>query len=231
MYKIVQKEFTAYNGERFTFFYREDTNDYNTILSILQNDEYKTAKMTYSPGDTFVDIGSHIGIWSALMERLVPNARVYAVEPLPENVDLIKDNTNATINKAAVSNRDETKIKIYYADNSLGGLHHKFVGNMCEMKGDTFYLADSISLKTLLNGIDKVKVLKIDCEGAEHLFFKFADKATLSKIDYIIGEYHNFPQSNFKTKESLFKSMKGLFEDISDEKSEKRYGQFWFKRK
>lgn len=232
MYKIVQKEFTAYNGERFTFHYREDTNDYNTILSIIDNDEYKTALMGYKPGDTFIDIGAHIGIWSALMERLVPDAKIIAVEPLPENIELIKKNVGTMmLLPNAVYGRDGVNIKIHYADDSFGGKHHKFVGNMAGMKGDKFINADSISLKTLLKDIPHVRVLKIDCEGAEHMFFRFADRETLSKIDYIIGEYHNVPpQSAFKTRKALLNSMKGLFTDISTDKTERVFGQFWFKR-
>lgn len=231
MYKIVQKEFTAYNGEKFTFHYREDTNDYNTIMSIIDNDEYRTKQMTYKPGDVFVDVGAHIGIWSALMERLVPDAKIIAVEPLPENVILINKNAQVTIAEGAVSNRDNAMIKIYYGNDSFGGKHHKFIGNVQGFKGDTFYLAHSITLKSLLKDIPHVRVLKIDCEGAEHLFFKFADKETLSKIDYIIGEYHNpSPQSEFKTKASLLKSMKGLFTDMSPDEPKGDLGQFWFER-
>lgn len=231
MYKIVQKEFIAYNGEKFNFHYREDTNDYNTILSIIDNDEYKTSSITHPDVTTFVDIGAHIGIWSALMDRINPGANVVAVEPLPENVELIKLNANAEIIQKAAAGRDNLKIKIHYANDSFGGKHHKFVGNMAEMKGDKFYLADSISLKTLLEDIPHVRVLKIDCEGAEHVFFKFANKETLAKIDYIIGEYHNVPpQSAFKTRKALLSSMKGLFEDISTDKTERVFGQFFFKR-
>lgn len=232
MYTVVQEKFTAYNGKQLTLSYRQDTNDYNTIVSILENDEYKTSQMSYAPGDTFIDIGSHIGAWSALMEKLVPDAKVIAVEPLPENTVLIRKNTNATVIQKAVANRDGVKTKIYYADNSISGLHHKFVGNINEWKGEKFYEADSFSLKTLLKDIPRVRVLKIDCEGAEHSFFRFASRETLSKIDYIIGEYHNFnPTIQSKTRESLFNSTKGLFEDITENKKEKVNGPFWFKKK
>jgi|ERR1035437_1060488 FkbM family methyltransferase len=235
MYNKVTQEFTAYNGEKFTFAYREDTNDFNTILSITRDDEYLTSKMTYQPNDVFVDIGAHIGIWGALMQRLVPDSTILAVEPLPENIELIqlnvKDTYNVGINPSAVSNRSGMKTKIYYANDTEGGLHHKFVGNIAgKFKGDKFYLAETINLQDLLKDIPHVRVLKIDCEGGEHQFFRFATKETLSKIDYIIGEYHNFePQSASRTRASLFKSMKGLFEDIG-EPSEATVGPFWFKR-
>ena len=111
MYNLKQETFTTYNGLGLPLWYREDTNDYDTILSILRDDEYKTNEMTYKVGDTFIDIGAHIGTWSALMEKLVPQAKVIAIEPLPENIELIKKNTNAEILQNAVAKRSGRKIK------------------------------------------------------------------------------------------------------------------------
>lgn len=230
MYKLVNKEFTAYNNEKFNFYYREDTNDFNTILSITLNDEYQTSKIAYKPGDTFIDIGAHIGIWAALMERLVPQSHVIAVEPLLENTAIMAQNTKAVIIQKAVANRSNTKIKIYYPDNSESGLHHKFVGNAQKIpRSDKYYISDSINLQDLLHNVNHVRVLKIDCEGGEHQFFKFADKESLSRIDYIIGEYHNPDLNPNKTRQSLFRSMRGLFTDLSIGE-ESILGHFLFKK-
>lgn len=73
--------------------------------------------------------------------------------------------------------------------------------------------------------------MKIDCEGAEFEFLEGASIEALSKVDYIIGEYHNPKLEKTKTRKSLFKATKGLFEDLSDPAPEGILGTFWFKRK
>lgn len=45
------------------------------------------------PGMTAVDIGAHVGFYTLLLARLVaPGGRVVAVEPAPENLDLLRRN-------------------------------------------------------------------------------------------------------------------------------------------
>ena len=47
-----------------------------------------------------------------------------------------------------------------------------------------------------------------------------------------MGEYHNVPvQVPSKTRGALLGLLKGMFEDISENKEESFHGGFWFKRK
>jgi len=60
--------------------------------------------------------------------------------------------------------------------------------------GDGWFIKDweevqTISLETILNGIESVGLLKVDIEGAEYDFLLNKD---LSKIKWITGEFHNF---------------------------------------
>lgn len=230
MYNIKEEVFTAYTGKEIPFSYREDTNDYNTILSIVRDDEYRTKQMTYRKENVFVDIGAHLGGWSALMENLVEDARIISVEPLPENAELIRKNTHGELLQYAASNRSRIKTKIFYADDSFSGLHHKFIGNAMGFVGKDFVTVETISLNDVLKDYDSCRVMKVDAEGAEYTIFPFVSKATWGKIDYIIGEYHNPLLDPAKTRGKLFSYTRGLFEDISTDK-EDRLGQFWFKRK
>ncbi len=61
MYNILTKIFTAYNGKPVIFHFRNDTTDVNTILSILEHDEYHTKELGIKDGDVIIDIGAHIG--------------------------------------------------------------------------------------------------------------------------------------------------------------------------
>lgn len=244
MYSIVKEDFTIYNGKVVPQWYRQDTNDYNTILSILRDDEYLTQHpMRLRPGDTFLDVGAYIGTWGALMQYLVPNAFVIAVEPLPENVELIKKNLpfpeRASVLPMAATGKGVKSIKVHYGNETESGLHHNFVGTPggtlrknTYTSEEKFFEADGITLNQILANYSHVRVMKIDCEGGEYSIFKDATIKTLSKIDYIIGEYHPFTDGP-SGKRVLLDMMQGLFEDITlpDAPSDGAMGHFWFRRK
>lgn len=233
MYKITAKEFELYNGEKLTYAYREDTNDLNTILSVVHDDEYKTSKMTYKKGDTFIDIGAHIGSWAKLMQHLVDDANIICVEPIPENIGILKANTNYTakILMKAISGQSNQTVKINYGDNTEGGKHHKFIGEVVGFAGEEYIEVPTISLNDLLKDVDHVRVMKLDCEGAEHEAFEGASVETLKKIDYLIGEYHNPEKLASQTRTALFTSTKGVFNDITPNKNSELLGLFHFRNK
>jgi FkbM family methyltransferase len=56
-------------------------------------------------------------------------------------------------------------------------------------RGDEYEEVQTISLETILKGIDEVQLLKVDIEGAE---FDFLYNKDLSKIKWITGEFHNW---------------------------------------
>lgn len=233
-YKVINKTFDAYDGSQLDYFIREDTNDLNTILSIVDDDEYHIKDMTYSPNDTFVDIGAHIGGWSKFMSALVSGCTVIAVEPLPDNLKLLEMNkVGAKIVPKAIFSRSGAHTKIYYGDNTKSGRHHRFIGNVLLLDSvrEEYIKAETISLNDLLKDTERVRVMKMDCEGGEYAALAFASKATLSKIDYIIGEYHNLKNEEKKTRTALLKYMKGLFTDISESQEDASLGQFWFRNK
>ena len=50
-------------------------------------------KKTLKEGDIFIDIGANEGIFSILAGKLVgPEGKIYAIEPMPTNVSLLKRN-------------------------------------------------------------------------------------------------------------------------------------------
>lgn len=176
--------------------HRLDTNDNDIIRSIMMYDEYMTKKFSYENGDTFVDLGTHIGVWSILMASLNPTFKVYSYEPIPENFKLIKK--NISINKLnnvhpfnlAVSDGSEGQESIYYTnDDTKYGKIHKFVGSMSGGSGHEIKV-EKISLNDVLDKVDRCKVLKCDCEGCEVKGFSTLTKENLLKIDNIIGEFH-----------------------------------------
>ncbi len=40
------------------------------------------------------------------------------------------------------------------------------------------------------NNIDKIKLLKIDCEGSEYEILNNVNRSILNKVEYLFGEFH-----------------------------------------
>ena len=93
------------------------------------------------------------------------------------------------INKA-VSGKNGTQ-KIFVEDVNFGG--HSFYGS-----GKKTLKTKTVSLKTLFseNKLEKINILKMDCEGAEYDILFNAPAEVIKKIDNIVMEYHNIENHN-----------------------------------
>ena len=123
------------------------------------------------PGDTFVDLGANIGIFTLLAARKVgTTGRVFAFEPTPATVALLRRNlavnsleARTTVVEQAVSRKP---------GRARFSLHEAAQGNAITVAGDTAveYLdVDVTSLDAYFEalGWPKVDVIKMDVEGQE----------------------------------------------------------------
>ena len=245
MYSIITTLQEAFNGQKVLAHYRNDTSDYNTLISILAHDEYHVQKFDIQDGDVIIDIGSHIGAFPLLLSALGKKVGVYCYEPIPENYNLLfknlEDNNLQDFGycfQKAVAGKSDKKVKIYYGDDSFDGLAHKFIGtpifsdlpdkekNLCE--------AETITLDEIFeqNKISACKLIKIDCEGFEYEIFEHASDETLDKIEFIVGEHHgNVFTGGVHPRAHLLQLLRNKFDDISLEKSTSSQDEFIFKHK
>jgi FkbM family methyltransferase len=128
---------------------------------------------TLRPGDTYVDVGAHVGYHSLVARRLVgDNGRIYSIDPQPYNCAKILTNAelngfaNIVVIAAAVgdsagfaslknqSRRDKARLTL--AGSGINDVTVTFV-------------VPKITLKWLLNTykLQRVDFLKIDVEGYE----------------------------------------------------------------
>lgn len=204
---------------------RPDKNDYNTAISILQEDEYFLSKLPLLQG-TCLDIGSFIG--NAACAMIDRGATVRIVEILPENIEMIKRNLSingmtdkAKIYHAAISNKTGDTIEAYYTKpDSVSGKHHQFVGHTIPggLQANAPSLKiQTISLDDLVNDLDTIPLLKIDCEGGEWSCFEGASLESLQKINYIVGELHCYWNWIDRSMKDFIDLLKGQFVDISNQ--------------
>src|SRR3990167_5017339 len=91
MYITRSREFTAPNGEKRTFWFRDGTNDESTIIACFEEDFYKVLQMGLKEGDWVIDLGAELGE-VALLASTIPGVRSITVEALPENCDIMEKN-------------------------------------------------------------------------------------------------------------------------------------------
>jgi len=211
--------FTAPNGERREFFYRENTNDRQVILAVFVEDSLGILDSDWSPGDVMVNVGAHIGA-ASLLALTNPGVQVYAYEAIEENVGLLR--RNAELNglqeklhafRRAVWRRAGSKVKVYL--NTLPG--HRPIGTMLDQGDGAFELVRTTSLSEILrvNQIERCKLLKIDVEGAEYTILKAASLRTLAKIERIHGQWHRtgMTEGGKSPRGELLSLTKGVFRD------------------
>jgi FkbM family methyltransferase len=167
---------------------RPYTSDGFIANEILTQDCYLSCLI--NQGDKVVDIGAHIGLFTAL--ALTRTDKVVAFEPLKENCLLLRENApGAEIREVAVSfdGTIENK-KIRVRSFNRGG------GDMNEIEGEK---VACIRFDNLLG--QKIDFLKIDIEGSEIGLLSHPE--WLDKVKILALETHNNTFGRFY--EFLFK--------------------------
>ncbi len=233
-YPVYVREFDTCFQTKLRFGLREGTADFNAVQSVAVQDEYNLRAIPFEDGDVVIDIGAGIGSMSLAMASLNERLKVYAYEPLPENVALLRENAlanglaNVRVFLLAVGG-EEGKTKIHYGDEATesGRVHH-FLGNALNVPLKGFCDADATTLERIFldNRIKRCKLVKIDTEGAELDILRACPLKILRRIDYLIGEHHDVKRG------VVLKATKGLFEDVPCPwQTEGELGHFWFKNK
>ncbi len=201
MYNVRQREFTAPNGEKRIFSFRDGTNDEPTIIACFEEDYYKVMGSGLKPGDVVLDFGAHVGAVS-LLAATIPGVRVIAVEVMPENCVILRNNIQLQnqeeqvfVYEKAIWHEPNQTIKINYAeDGTENGRVHNFVGSYSAKDSKlNFVMVPTITIPQIFeeHGITHCEFLKVDIEGAEEKLFTSLPLDILHKIKYITGEYHN----------------------------------------
>jgi FkbM family methyltransferase len=170
---------------------------WGVIRGAYEQLEIDFMKRTVKPGETVLDVGAHIGLFTITAANLVgQEGKVYSFEPLPQNRSLLERSViengfthRVVVEQAAVS--DHTGVARMnvpdYTTNS-GGAHLLAVDGAVQ--------PDHVATKVSLVQLDAyrlrrpVSFIKIDIEGAEPLALRGATELLRSDRPVILSEIH-----------------------------------------
>jgi FkbM family methyltransferase len=150
--------------------FRAQSNKQLAFLDYILTTEREAIEATLrdlKPGDTFLDVGSHFGIFSILASKLVgPAGRVIAVEPHDGAAGMLRDNLAANscenVQLMTVAFSDTSGLqKLVYHDNGIG----------LQPSADPAanqHAIQGITGDEALRSLPVPAVVKIDVEGFEH---------------------------------------------------------------
>jgi len=190
------------NGTKFIV--RPKSFDMRMIKEVYIHKPYHCLKI--NKGDVVVDIGAHIGTFSVLAgQKAGIKGEVYAYEPVPNTFDILKRNIhiNSLQNivypyKLGISPKKERK-EFYIFKKDGKPLFHSssFYREQSGVIGATVSEKIEVECITLedifeLNGLDRIDVLKMDCEGEEYNLLFGTSNKYLKRIDEMCIEYHDY---------------------------------------
>ena len=176
--------------------------DKYVLTEIWEKDTYFIAQLPEHLDAAVVDIGGHIGGFAIKAAQKWPDQKIYSIEPHPGNLFFLK--RNILLNKlserintlnAALSDLNGTITLHIHPLNTAGHTIEKNSRYKC-------LTVKTYSLSTFLKKmeLERIGLLKLDCEGAEYPILLSSPLEVLKKIDNIVCELH---YSNFYSKEKL----------------------------
>lgn len=175
------------------FRFREGTCDDWVFRSVVEDNEYQLPER-FEPESVILDIGVHIG--SFCHAAAIRGAtRIHGFEAHPDNFRCARENLRqhgsaVQVRNQAVWRSDSGPVELRFQAShdaaNTGG------GNVWS-NGDVAIQAipfDDIVRDVTRQGRDRIRFLKIDCEGSE--FPILFTSQMLHLIDEIAGEYHEF---------------------------------------
>jgi FkbM family methyltransferase len=160
------------------------------VAAEMEHDDYRASRFVRD-GDVVIDVGAYNGAFAAFVKRHAPGARLVSVEPMPSNFEALRANVgdDVTVEQVAVAGHDG-RLQLFDYGPDASACHSIFdLG----VKGAVAVEVEAVTLGTLLarHALDHVRLLKLDCQGAEFEIIPATPPEVLQRFDYIAMEVHD----------------------------------------
>jgi len=146
------------------------------LLGIYESAAVNLLLKHLSDETVFWDIGAHTGYFTCIMSPRLTEGRVICVEPLSENIELLRENIrlnnlkNTIIIDKALSSSEKIVSFLVAKDSYQGKIAH----NQEYLPGKKVYIKATTIDALIKSGIPVPNILKIDAEGEEGRILKGA---------------------------------------------------------
>lgn len=185
--------------------FRPGTNDRDIYNSVVHRNEYRLPKH-FRSDDIVIDVGTHIGSFAEAVIRRGCQ-KVYCVEADEKNVQVAQHNLQPFIDRGEVvlihgamwrsdPNDDllcfDSYPQLAGFPGHEGGINTGGGGVLWQSGEQTppKLALDEFVLAVTQNGTQRIRLLKLDCEGSEWPILFTA--RTLNLVEEICGEFHEF---------------------------------------
>ena len=153
--------------------------------------------------EIIVDVGAHIGTFTALAAKYFPRAKIYSFEPLRQHYDVLVKNSRG----GNCQPKNDAVVGFFRAEEG----HDIYVSSQLERAYRSRQLRNAISVDELFKNLKlpRIDFLKIDCEQSEVNIFReldFLDR--IKDISVISGEWH------YDTAKNEIRSIVGKTHDV-----------------
>lgn len=185
-----------------------------TYYEVFINHEYLRSGISLSDGDTIVDVGANVGMFTMYALRNLNDIEIHAIEPVPESFEVLQQNVDRyrhggvhLHNTALGADPDgETQIVLYPNMTGNSTLHEETKVLQREVLSELFTEEElafiftrkqipvsTTTLSSLIrnHGIQTISLLKIDAEGSEIDILKGIDTAHWDLIRQLAIEVHD----------------------------------------
>jgi FkbM family methyltransferase len=166
------------------------------------------------PGETCIDIGANVGYITSVLAGLVgPTGHVYAFEPAPRCVEILRflaKVSQVEVVPAAVTHR--SGVVTFHETDRILSMGYGYVSDVRQASNSTAHEVDGWALDDFCvdRGIDRVRFLKIDVEGAESLVLQGAQRLLAERrVDYVLTELSGQEDERVRTRDDDVRRLLG----------------------
>ena len=179
--------------------------------------ELRVIRHLIKPGDTVIDIGANVGVYSKILSELVgPDGHVYSIEPFPSTFEILCYNVrklrldNVEPVNVAVSDAQRVVTMSLPYDSSGAETHYRasIVTNPAEKGGiETANVQATTIDSRFLSASGKISFIKCDVEGHELACIKGATKFLARSRPAWLIEVSGEPDNTASAAHDVFKML------------------------